>query len=323
MVGKKLLIMPWLDDIRRWLCRLNDVNRIYDLTGWIQAAGAIIQILILIITGDILLKMFQINFNWIIYSFIIIAIVILTIVIWVKLGDVIRRFVIEHERIWIKILIACMFLLIILLVLNIFGIFPAPPPQPSLDPSGKMGDINDVQIIRTPEFDQFIYTAIGTTPHEWDWKYLDDHSLNSEPAQFGGVMYLFPPNNWGYLPGNDLRSYRKSITWEAKSVGDDCMVEFVIGGIQWKWENGSKSSDLKYPDSMPRKSLGIKTLTKDWQKFSSDLSDRPEENFSNVIGDFGWIIPWGSNNISLNENRTGSQNPRTFTIEIRNIKYHK
>jgi hypothetical protein len=317
--------MTWA---KRWLCRLKifDKDGVFDLVGVIQAVGTIIGIIIAFILSDRLQEMLYKNVNWILFFFVTLVLIIIITIIWNKLVDRIRALIQsykKYEKLIKSLIIVLQIFVVIFLIYWIFiGPLSASPLDSPFDPSGKMGDIGDITIIRMSGYDQFTYTAKGIGPHEWDWKYRDDGSLNPEPAQFGGVMYLYPPNNWGNLPGYDLRSYRGSVTWEARSVGDNCTVEFVMGGIQWKWDNESKSSDLKHPDSMLRKSIGIKKLTNEWQKFSSDLSAQPMENSANVIGGFGWIIPWGSNNISLNENRTEAQNPKTFTIEIRNLQYH-
>jgi hypothetical protein len=289
----------------------------------IIAIGTIFLVLITIFLNPQLQKIFLINFDWIIYPIITIALIFLFIVIWIKLADKVRKIISVNKKTALWMIIVVEFVIIIILTCGILGIFHSqPPPAPTFYPTEKMGDIGDISIERMSGYDWFIYTARGIGPHESRWKYRDDRSLNTEPAQFGGVMYLDPPDNGGEVPGSDLRSYRNSVTWEARSIDSECTVEFVMGGIQWKWDNGVISTNLPYPDSMPRTSLGTKTLTNDWQKFSCDLSYLPEKDFSNVIGGFGWIIPWGSNQIVMNESHTGSQNPRTFTIEIRNIHYN-
>jgi len=195
---------------------------------------------------------------------------------------------------------------------------------PNYDPSGYMGDIGDIIVEKNPEVVRFTYEAMGREPHEWDWKYVEC-TPNPNPSQFAGVMYLDPPNNWGTEAGGyDLRNVQRVIKWEARSVTGTVNVEFVIGGVRWKWDDEKECPTkitVPYPDSMPRTSLGIRTLTGDWQSFEYDLSDRPEEYFECVLGGFGWIINWGSIDIYLNSEGTGAEQPKTLIIEIRNIHY--
>ncbi len=194
-------------------------------------------------------------------------------------------------------------------------------------PSGKMGDIGDVGILRVPGEDQFNYEPMGRGPHEWEWKYINGEP-NDRPAQFAGVMYLHPPNNWGTDPngGRDLRHAAHVIKWEARSDREEVYVEFVIGGINWGWDEQHKRVSARYPDSMPRTSVGTKRLTSTWQQFSVDLKERgldKEEYFKKVIGGFGWVINWGPNGIVWDSKDERPSDIKKFEIEIRNIRYER
>lgn len=193
---------------------------------------------------------------------------------------------------------------------------------PNYDPSGYMGDTGDIRDpARGSEGVCFTYEVGGRGPREWEWKYVDCE-LNPNPARFVGVMYLCC--GWGQQPGFDLRAFRRAVAWEARSLSDEVNVEFVIGGINWVWDEQEKIKvKPPCPDSLWRKSLGTYTLTEEWQSFQVDLSNMPEEEFVNVIGGFSWIITWGSNEIQPNEGGTGPQEPKTFEIEIRNIRYER
>ncbi len=196
---------------------------------------------------------------------------------------------------------------------------------PSYDPSGYMGDTHDIIVQRASDTVCFVYETKGQSPHEWEYKYINGE-LNSNPCKFAGVMYLNPPNNWGEDPngGFDLRDARGVIRWEAQSLTGKVNVEFVIGGVTWKWNERTKEKEaVQYSDSMRRESLGIKTLTNYWQPFEVTLSHIPEEEFKRVVGGFGWVINWDSNNVLLNEAGTGPEEPKTFIIEIRNIHWDK
>ena len=195
---------------------------------------------------------------------------------------------------------------------------------PNYDPSGYMGDIGDITVKKDPAVVGFIYEICGRGDHEWDYKYINGE-LNPNPAKFAGVMYLNPPNNWGMESdgGFDLRGFR-SIKWEARSLQEEVNVEFIIGGITWIWDDDNKMrQSALYPGSMPRDSLGIYTLNKNWQEFQVNLSDHPEDDFQYVVGGFSWVIDWGSNQVDLDNPGTCPEQPKTFTIEIRNIRYER
>jgi hypothetical protein len=191
-------------------------------------------------------------------------------------------------------------------------------------PSGKMGDIGDITVNRGVNIDQFIYNVGGRGPHEWDYKYVHG-AINNSAAQFAGVMYLDPPNNWGWDPcgGYDLRGFRR-ITWEARSIGGEVLIEFLVGGVKWEW-NGTRMGkvNVSYPDSLPRTSLGTKSLTENWQFFEHTFSEQSLDYFKRVVGGFGWVINWGSNNILPNDEGTAPVQPRTLRIEIRNVRYER
>jgi hypothetical protein len=195
---------------------------------------------------------------------------------------------------------------------------------PDYDPSGFMGDIGDIASVnKSSKGVQFTYQVAGRGPHEWDFKYVDG-ALNPNPAKFAGVMYLCC--GWGDRPGFDLRDFRRAITWEARSLSGTVNVEFVIGGVVFVWDN-EKKSKIKppCPDTLRRKPLGIHTLDEMWQSFEVSLQDIPEEEFVNVIGGFAWVITWGSTGIEADETATPARPkvPKTFVIEIRNIRYER
>lgn len=188
-------------------------------------------------------------------------------------------------------------------------------------PSGKMGDINDVTIAQGVNNTRFIYETKGRSPHEWEYKFVGG-KLNPDPAQFAGVMYLEPQNNFGTDPtgGFDLRELHRLLKWEARSLKGEVNVEFLIGGVNWVWKNMTRVP-APNPGSLPKLSLGIRKLTKDWKTFEYYLSQRPEREFRRVIGGFGWVINWGSNGIKLNEDKKSPDQVKTFEIEIRNARY--
>ena len=191
--------------------------------------------------------------------------------------------------------------------------------------SGKMGDIGDV----TFGGGEFKYKTAGTGPHEYEWKYeKDGRTESTRPAQFGGVVWMNPPGAFGTVPdgGYDLRGFR-AIEWEARAIGDPVKVEFFIGGINRVWKKNTdgtwKFVRAPYPDTMPRRSLGTKKLTTEWQSFREPLADQPESNFARVVGGFGWIANWGNNGVEPNESGKGPSEVKKFTFEVRNVFYVK
>jgi len=188
------------------------------------------------------------------------------------------------------------------------------------DPSGLMGDVGDITIQKNDSIIRFFYSGMGNEPHESENKYLDNGTLNSRAARFGGVMFLNPANNYGDQIGWDLRNFHKSLDWEARTVDGKCNVKFLVGGIRWKWIDGKIFRDVPYPDSMNARNFGIKTLNTSWQKFSANLSNIPINEFSNVIGGFGWTISPDDQGFT-DDADTGSQNSGICTIEVKNIQY--
>jgi hypothetical protein len=184
-----------------------------------------------------------------------------------------------------------------------------------------MGDIGDLSVVKRSDYTRFTYTAIGRSPHEWEYKYVGG-VLNPDPAQFAGVMYLSPPNNWGDVAGSDLRAFGHSISWEARSLRGPVSIEFVIGGVAWKWDYRSKTRvSVTCPDTLRRRGLGVYSLGTRWRHFSVDISDIPTDQFYNVEGAFAWIISWPNNGVTLNRRRTHAVVPKTFVVDVRNIRY--
>ena len=187
-----------------------------------------------------------------------------------------------------------------------------------------MGDTGDVSIGKQPASVIFTYETLGRGPHEWDYTYIGKQ-LNPKPAFFAGVLLLDPPNCWGTLLncGYDLRGFKK-LRWEARSLGEDVFVEFIIGGVVWQWDSTTKTQvAVPYPESLPRISLGVKLLTSHTQSFEYDISYLPEEALRKVIGGFGWVITWDANGVKRDASGTGPVEAKTFVIEVSKIEYLK
>lgn len=183
-------------------------------------------------------------------------------------------------------------------------------------PSGKMGDVGDLHVSKREGSTVFEYGPEGREPHEWEYKYVGG-KLNPAPARFGGVMYLDPPNNFGTRCGGfDLRKFRRAVEWRARSLEGPVNVEFIIGGVEWVWDEERKARVASpFPDSMPRVSLGTKLVTPQWQDFTYQLSARPPADFARVVAAFAWVIA------ERPPGRASPERPKPFVIELSGIRY--
>ncbi len=190
-------------------------------------------------------------------------------------------------------------------------------------PSGKMGDVGDITVGEQDGGVRFVYRTAGNGPHMWEWRYDSEGKESPLPAQFAGVMYLDPRWNWGSDPegGYDLRTCHSAIRWEARSIDGPVQVKFVFGGDKHDLPTKERKK-FQFPNSIDQ-SLGTKKLDSKWQSFEFPLSTIPDDHFKRVVGGFGWVISWSSNGVNLNKDGTGAEQPKTFTIEVRNVRYEK
>lgn len=198
--------------------------------------------------------------------------------------------------------------------------------QSFFHPSGMMGDIGDITIERRTGVDRFTYDVRGKGPHEWEYKYVKCRP-DSLPARFAGVMYLNPPNNFGEVEdgGYDLRRFHR-LKWEARCITGEVNVEFVAGGVNWKWNDTvqcPKKEPTPYPCSLPRTSLGIKRLTEAWQSFEYEFTAGQEKQLRRLVGGFAWVIAASSNGVTWDSDRSAPNVAARFTIELRNIHYER
>jgi hypothetical protein len=101
---------------------------------------------------------------------------------------------------------------------------------------------------------------------------------------WAGIYWVYPGGNWGDEPGKSLIGASK-ITFLARGEYGGEIVEFKIGGIRGKtYEDTSEVS------------TGKVKLSTEWQEYTIDLSN---QDLSNVIGAFAWIVA-----ASDNENKT-------------------
>jgi hypothetical protein len=123
------------------------------------------------------------------------------------------------------------------------------------------------------------------------------YKISYQPGSLGwaGIYWQSPPNNWGNQPGRNIKGAQEITFWARGEKGGE-IVEFKAGGII--------ASGGKYRDSFEI-SLGKVVLPNEWKKYGIDLSD---QNLSNVIGAFAWVV-------------SRSSNPEGLTFYLDNIRY--
>jgi hypothetical protein len=148
-----------------------------------------------------------------------------------------------------------------------------PRPQPPgiiisevFAPSGWWGDYGDIKYDpgslnkpkSTPVCIQITYTPKLSQGNGW-----------------AAICWQYPPNNSGnMIDGQNLIGNSKVTFWARGEKGGE-KAEFKVGG-----------SPGNYPDSIqPIVSTGVIVLSKDWQKYQIDLSNK---DLSHVISGFIW-----------------------------------
>lgn len=101
-----------------------------------------------------------------------------------------------------------------------------------------------------------------------------------------GIYWQFPGNNWGQYPGYDISgAQRVIVTFWARGEEGGEKAEFKVGGID-------KTPEKPYKDSFGPISTGVIELTKEWRKYSIDLTG---VDLSSVIGGFCWVTKRAQN----------------------------
>jgi hypothetical protein len=97
------------------------------------------------------------------------------------------------------------------------------------------------------------------------------------PAQWGGVVWQDPINDWGDVPGGwNLTGARKLSFWARGDQGGE-IVSFKFGIL---------GPDKKYSDSASGESTDLK-LTRDWQVYTIDLTGK---DLTRVKTGFVWTL---------------------------------
>lgn len=139
-------------------------------------------------------------------------------------------------------------------------------------PSGWMGDYGDLKI------------DDGNTSGPADGRTAIKITYSGEAKQganWAGMFWQNPANNWGdKLGGYDLSAYKRLTFWARGEKGGETINEFKVGGITGEHADSDAAS------------MGPVELTKDWKKYTLDLSDK---NLSKIIGGFCWATSRDNN----------------------------
>lgn len=131
-------------------------------------------------------------------------------------------------------------------------------------PSGWMGDWGDLKINDAYSQD----TADGRTAIEWTY-----NAQAKQGANWSGVFWQSPANNWGDKPGGyDLTGF-KSLTFWARADRDVKIADFKVGGINGEHGDSDEAS------------MSQIDVTTNWTKYTIQLADK---NLSHIIGGFCW-----------------------------------
>lgn len=154
-------------------------------------------------------------------------------------------------------------------------------------PSGWMGDYGDLSVSDADTSGP----SSGKTAIKWVYS-----GASKQGANWVGVYWQSPANNWGSKKGGyDLTGYKR-LTFMAKGLkGGEKIAEFKVGGITGEYGDSDSGS------------MGPVTLTKDWKKYTIDLADK---NLSNIVGGFAWSA-------------SRDDNPEGFTIYFDEIRFEK
>ena len=101
-----------------------------------------------------------------------------------------------------------------------------------------------------------------------------DVECSRNDAQWAGVYWLNPANNWGRRKGGfNLTGAKKLTFWAKGSMGGEQIQEFTIGGIEGD-----------YPDT-DKIIIGPVILSSEWKQYTIDLTGR---DVSFISGGFAW-----------------------------------
>lgn len=117
----------------------------------------------------------------------------------------------------------------------------------------------------------------------------------AQGANWAGIFWQNPPNNWGEkIGGYDLSAFKRLTFW-AKSPDKAKIAEFKVGGITG--EHGDSDAA----------SIGPVELSGDWKKYTIDLADK---NLAHIVGGFCFSA-------------SRDDNPNGYTMYFDEIRFEK
>jgi hypothetical protein len=183
-------------------------------------------------------------------------------------------------------------------------------------PTGKMGDIDDIEEINDASKDQphsgttaikVVYQAQGAGQH-----YCPAGTEVANVCRWAGLYWQDPANNWGTAcqAGYNLTGFQKLTFWaRADPASPNVVVEFQVGGI-----GSGIGLPPPFPDSqLQPQTSGWQTLSEQWKPYEIDLRN---SNLSFVIGGFAWIVKWDNNEITLGQ-------PKTIVFYLDDIRFER
>jgi len=154
-------------------------------------------------------------------------------------------------------------------------------------PSGWMGDYGDLKLDDANKEN----CADGKTCIKWTYT-----PKGSQGANWAGVFWQNPPNNWGTTDGGyNLNGYKKLTFWAKGGQGGEKIAEFKVGGITGTYSDSDAVS------------IGPVVLSKEWKRYEIPLNDR---ELSKISGGFCWSA-------------SRDDNPNGFTIFLDEIRYER
>lgn len=154
-------------------------------------------------------------------------------------------------------------------------------------PSGWMGDYGDLKLNDASTDNP----ADGRTSVKIDYT-----AKATQGANWSGIFWQNPPNNWGTRKGGyDLTGFKRLTFWARGEAGGEKIAEFKIGGITGEFGDS---------DSV---TTGPIELTKEWKKYTLDLADK---DLHSISGGFCWAA-------------SKDDNPNGFTIYLDEVRYEK
>lgn len=150
-------------------------------------------------------------------------------------------------------------------------------------PTGYMGD-GEAHGAKAIELDLASTVSPHSAPHCVRIRYVPKNQAWAGVYWHNHAGTKASPGNWGERPGADFsgKGYRALSFWARGEKGGE-VVEFKTGGID--------AEGKKHRDSFGA-SLGRKTLTRKWKRYTIDLTG---QDLSSVIGGFAWVAAANAN----------------------------